>query len=329
MIVKHAVFSLGLILAIFTGYIGPAFAVDVSVKVLVKIKDGAGPDKAFVHLGGFKVKRNQQPFTGMKCPDVSNDKGEFTCKLVCEKKDNDLLLTLMPPTKDDDPNVGGLVPPASSDVNVKKCKIQNIVPVLVLYRTQEVSLTEFAVTSTLLKQLLADPNGVTINEKDGSISLNLKSFKLASPILEAAAANREQRIELLELAERFQALQAESPLWHKWRMAPYSYQAEELLNTNLDGKSPTLGQYSIAARSAVLKATVTGALGAQGGSLIKVSPSSVDFMTSILSVKKTINNMPFQPIPAQDLKIMLDKVKTTSDVDSNWATAPLDPKLKM
>ncbi len=240
-----------------------ALALEIPLQVVVRQKHRGEPIP-FPRVGGFAFKRNQLPFTGAICPDVSNAAGELSCKITCVDADKNFILQLIPAKSEQSLIVGGMAAPAAPTIEVLNCKVAATAPIVLLYKTEAARAAELL---AIAPRVLAAAAVITA---DGTV--RFKPFNEASPQLEELAkdkVNREAIAALSELATMNVANQARSPA--------------SVVHVNST-------EYALGAPSILLRAQTTDALGPQAAKeLVTVSGTLRDYNKSVAEINKAIN----------------------------------------
>ncbi len=240
----------------------------VSIKVSVRLRDKVADQlgKPFAEVGGFVVKRVAADYKGASCPNASNARGELDCKVSCDTTDADLQLLMHPPTKEKARIVAGLTPPPAKSIEIVGCKLSSKAPVVLVYRTLDVTLDEL---------FAANPELVAATADKTDTVLRFKPFSLSAPRLQQLAAKPSNREALLDLGRAAQA----------WQDLPED-------KRQLTLPSADFGQYAIGVNSVVLQATVNDTIGPAAARRIKVSADATDFHRSVRDVEQVLDAKP-------------------------------------
>jgi hypothetical protein len=241
----------------------------LALKVLVKLREKPEETvgKPFADVGGFALRRNNANYGRATCPDVSNAKGEFVCKVECETDDADMRLHLASPGRELARIVAGLSPPGLEAIEVAGCKIKTKLPIEVVYRSLDVIQAEFVVANPALYNL--------ITTSSPGKPLQFKPFPSAAPSLEGLAKDPKYRAGMLEFSRIAAAYQDAPP-----ERRPAAFAGGDF------------GQYANGMNSAVLKAVVEEVIGGQLSSQVRVSGSRADFLRSVEAVERGLDAKP-------------------------------------
>lgn len=265
---EMAAFTIGSLLTSSSASAASAETV-VPIKVLVLLKDKAqdGP-RPFPNVGGIVIRRLREDLKNASCPDVSNEKGELTCRLKCLKDDPDLRLKVVAPLKAQAPIVAGMSPPPAATLNIEKCLVRKDpatmqgASIRLVYRTALAMADELRAEAPEVFAAVATAKGN---------SLSFKPLEQTAPVLRQLAKNPANRAQLERLAELGDV---------------YNEAVQARKNTML---GPTLSEYASGAKSIVLQAAVTDSMGGNADRLVTVSPSKAELHRSIAKVSRALN----------------------------------------
>jgi hypothetical protein len=250
----------------------PSGETAVPIKVLVMLKDRAqeGP-KPFPNVGGFVIRRSSDELKNASCPDDSNEKGELTCTIKCQKNDGNLRVQVVAPLKKRAPIVAGMSPPVAATVNIEKCVLKTSrsaksdAAIRLVYRTALAMAEELQAEAPEIFAAVATINGT---------SLQFKPLKETAPALQELAKAPRNREKLQQLAELG---------------AVYKDAVAAGVPTPL---SPNASEYASGASSIALQAAVSESMGAKADTLVKVSASKGELYQSISNVSQALNARP-------------------------------------
>lgn len=253
-------------LILAAGCSAEGFAQPIAVKVVVKIREKAEEQagKPFSDVGGFELKRNNTRFDRAKCPDLSNELGEFSCTLDCDPKDGNLRLHLTSPGREIARIVAGLSTPTPRPIEIVACKVKTQQPIEVVYLGLDLVLSQFMAKNKGFADALTASVG-------GSNSQFIP-FNKAAPTLEKIAAEPSGLSTLLEL-NRIAAAYQDAPPERK----PTGVFVEGF------------AQYAIGINSIFLKKLVVDVGGAEYGSAVKLSGDSADLVRSVTAIERKLN----------------------------------------
>lgn len=279
-----------------SGAMAAAAETVVPIKVVVLVKDKAQDSpKPFPNVGGVVIRRLSEDLKNASCPDVSNEKGELTCRLKCLKDDPDLLLKVVAPLKAKAPIVAGMSPPAAATLNIEKCLVRKDPVAMQGASIRLVYRTALAMAEELRAEAPEVFAAVATTKGD---SLSFKPLNQTAPALQQLAKNPANRVKIERLAELSDV---------------YNEALRARKNPML---SSTLSEYASGAKSIVLQAAVTDTMGGSNERLVTVSASKAELHRSIANVSRALNEKPVLTSPeivlARDVgELKLDKVGST------------------
>lgn len=244
-----------------TTWAAEAVPISLTVKLRDKVADKVG--KPFKDVGGFIFRRNNKDYEGATCPDVSNNKGEVTCRLQCNKNDGTLRLQLVAPNKERAPIVAGLTATATPAVTVEACKVTSTMPIDVVFRKADVLMAELFANNPSLKSAF---------DRTGGGAADSRPFFQDLSTLAKDPKNRQDLLELSRLAESLAAAPPDQQL-PNWPRLEYS-------------------AVSTGVNSALLQAIVEESSGSKLSAEVVVSGNQAEFFKSLSNVQRELATKP-------------------------------------
>lgn len=241
--------------------------IDVKVVVLKNERVAIG-EQPISDIGGFIIRQQSTAYEKAKCPNASNAKGELVCQIECLRKEGTLRLYLSPPNQVAAPRIRGLFVPSEVGFDVANCVPTVAQPIRLIYKSQEVMISEFQASQPVLFNAIID----NAPAWDGKTLPKLKPFNQVSTVLaQQAVVDKTAIVKFAEFS------------------AAFEQEAKESKNTDAASK---WGEYVVGSQSITLRMAAMEALGEGGGQAVRISSKKADLLQSASTLEKAIGRKP-------------------------------------